>query len=324
MTKQESKKLTLVENVELVPFFTKGDSVDSVLEKIAVEARAHVPDVSTDKGRKAITANVTKVTKSKTYLESQGKGLAAEYKAIPKRIDENRRKVKEFLNDLQDEVRLPLTKWEEEQARIKAEEEARIEAEKLAEKVEAAHELGLMMNDNFDREKLEAEELAKQQRIAHEQKIKDEAEAKAQADAQKAIDDAKAAEQKAIRDAEIAEQQRQEQARQAEQARIQAEEQARINAERAERQRIQDQKDAELAAQRAAEQARQVEIQRQQQEEKRIADEKAAREADVENRKSKNNIAKSSLMELGLDEAKAIEVVKAIATGRVLNVTINY
>ena len=324
MTKQESKELALVENVELVPFFTKGDSVDSVLEKIAVEARAHVPDVSTLKGRNQIKANVTKVTKSKTYLEGQGKDLAAEYKAIPKRIDENRRKVKEFLNDLQDEVRLPLTKWEEDQARIKAEEEERIESEKLAAQIEADHELALMMNENVDREKREAEELARQQRIAHEQKIKDEAAAQAKADAQKAIDDAKAAEQKAIRDAEIAEQQRKEQARQAEQARIQAEEQARINAERAEQQRIKDQKDAELAAQRAAEQARQAEIQRQQQEEKRIAEEKAAREADVENRKSKNNIAKASLMELGLDEAKAIEVVKAIALGRVFNVTINY
>jgi len=71
-----SNELAVVENLDLVPFFTKGDKVDDVLAAIAEKARQHVPDVSTDKGRKAIKANVTFVTKSKTFLEKQRKTLA--------------------------------------------------------------------------------------------------------------------------------------------------------------------------------------------------------------------------------------------------------
>ena len=41
-----------------MPFFTEGKDLDETLEAIAVEARKHVPDVSTDKGRKAITKNI--------------------------------------------------------------------------------------------------------------------------------------------------------------------------------------------------------------------------------------------------------------------------
>lgn len=60
-----SNELVVIKDLELVPFFTKGDSIDDVLQQIAKEAHSLVPDVSTAKGRKAITANVSKVTSSK-------------------------------------------------------------------------------------------------------------------------------------------------------------------------------------------------------------------------------------------------------------------
>lgn len=46
---QESTELLVIEKLELVPFFTKGDGIGSVLEQIAKEARSIVHDVSTQK-----------------------------------------------------------------------------------------------------------------------------------------------------------------------------------------------------------------------------------------------------------------------------------
>lgn len=116
-----SKELIVLEKLELIPFFTKGDNVDALLEQIKLEAEAHVPDASTKKGREEIKANVTKITKSKTYLEKHGKELAAEYKAIPKQIDANRKKVKDFLNEVQDNARLALTEYEDRKKEFEAE-----------------------------------------------------------------------------------------------------------------------------------------------------------------------------------------------------------
>ena len=129
-----SNELVVIENLDLVPFFTKGDSLDSTLERIEKEMLSFVPgDLSVKKNRDAVKAMVTKVTSSKTYLEKEGKALAAEYKEIPKRIDANRKKTKDFLTELGAKVRQPLTEWEVEDKRIKAEEAARIDDEKKVE-----------------------------------------------------------------------------------------------------------------------------------------------------------------------------------------------
>ncbi|MGE9627905.1 hypothetical protein ACQP3I_31740, partial [Escherichia coli] len=77
-----------------------------------------------------------------------------------------------------DEVRRPLTEWEAEQERIKAEEAMNamhVEAlemnikfdQELAAKFEADHEMALLMNDAFDREVAEKKAEAERQRIAH-------------------------------------------------------------------------------------------------------------------------------------------------------------
>lgn len=195
-----STELAIIESLELVPFFTKGESVDDILAKIKAEAMAHVPDVSSGKGRKAITANITKVTNSKTYLEDNGKKLSAEHKLIPGVIDANRKKVKDFLNALQADLRKPLTDWEEEQARIKAEKLAVEEAKNLAAKIESDHEMALLMNDNIDREVAEAKAMAEQERITREEEMKRQAAEAARIEA----------EQKAAAEIELAKREKQE------------------------------------------------------------------------------------------------------------------
>ena len=165
-------ELVVLEKLEVVPFFTKGDSVDEILAKIDAEARAHVPDLSTAKTRSEITKNINEiVTKSKTYLEESGKNLSVEYKAMPKVIDANRKKVKDFLTNLQAELRKPLTDWDDEQKRIKEEKAAKEEADRIAIEIETAHELAFFMDEKFNVElevKLKAEDEAEKQRIADE------------------------------------------------------------------------------------------------------------------------------------------------------------
>ncbi len=337
-----SKELAIIENLELVPFFTKGDSVDEILDKIATEARAHVPDVSTAKGRKAITANITEVTKSKTYLEENRKKLADEYKAIPKAIDANGKKVKDFLTALQADLRKPLTDWEEDQARIKAEKLAKQEAEKLVAQIESDHEMALLMDANVDREIAEYKAKVEADRIAREEEMKRQAAETARIEAEQ-----KAAEKIAIAEREkIESEQRYAKAKQdiidAQVREVQTERDRIAEIEAAQHREemarwveyineayvINDQIDARAKANRdaeiAAENARLAEVRRQQDLVDQQNREQAAREADLDNRAAKNNAAKDAIIALGFQEAGAKALVKAIAKGLIPNVKISY
>lgn len=320
----EKNELVVIEKLELVPFFTKGDQVDEILETIAAEARSHVPDVSTLKGRNAIKAMVTKVTKSKTYLESSGKDLAAEYKEIPKRIDANRKKVRDFLTELQAEIRNPLTEWEEEQIRIKEEREAQEAAQKLREQIEADHEIALLMNEKFDREAEEARKAAEEaERLRKEQEEKErlEREARIAQEAKEAAErEAKEREERLIREAKEREEKAErdrlaaiDREKELERQRIEAEERAKIQAEEAEKKRLAD-----------IEAARQSEIQRQQEEQERLRKEQEQREANIAHKKKINNAALTALVEAGLTDEQAKIAVTAIALGKVPHIKVNY
>ena len=312
-----SNELIVLEKVELVPFFTKGEKVDDVVAQLQAEARAFVPDVTTAKGRAAIKALVTKVTKSKTYLEGHGKALAAEYKAIPKVIDANRKIVKDALTELAEEIRKPLTEFEEEATRLAIEKMNAGKAAKLAEEVEQAHEFGLLMNEKFDADRLatiEAERKAEEERQA---KLKAEQEAR-----EKQIAD-QAAERERLASIER-EAAAKRQAEESERQRIAAEERAKIEAEQAEQRRIQAEKQAKIDAENAAEEARLAEIARQEAAAKRLADEQAKREANKKHIGAVRKAAKESIMALGIDEDTAKKLVLAIHNNDVANVTINY
>ncbi|HCI9782080.1 TPA: hypothetical protein NQE86_005341, partial [Klebsiella pneumoniae] len=135
----EIMDLVVIEKKNAMAVFTNNDQLDPLIEAIEKEARSLVPDVTTKKGRDAIASMAHKVARSKTYIDNAGKGLVAELKALPKQIDESRRVVRERLDALKDEVRRPLTEWEAEQERIKAEEA-----------INALHAEALVMNENID------------------------------------------------------------------------------------------------------------------------------------------------------------------------------
>ena len=339
-----SKELLVIENVELVPFFTKGEAVDETLAKIEAEALAFVAgDLSVKKNRDAVKAMVTKVTKSKTYLEKHGKELAAEYKLIPKQIDSQRKKVKDHLTELAEKVRAGLTEWEEEQKRIAAEEAEAERLQKIADEIAFMWEFAWTENEAFDkakedarlaeieRQRLHDEEVARKATEAAEEKAK--AEIKAAKDREEA--QRKAAIQAEI-DAQLAEERRiaqkeeaDRQAKIAEQQRIDREKQMAIEAEQraeqAELDRIENERQAKIQAEQAAEQARLNEIARQEAVAKAERDRLATLEA---NKAHKGKIYKQSkeclMSECGLTEEQAKAVVKAIASKKIANCTVNY
>lgn len=321
----EVTDLVVIEKSNAMALFTNNDQLDPIIEKIEKEARSLVPDVSTKKGRDAIASMAHKVARSKTYIDNAGKDLVAELKALPKQIDESRRVVRERLDALKDEVRRPLTEWEAEQERIKAEEAARIKVEEDRKIFESDHEIALLMNDAFDREVAEKKAEEERQRITHEEELKRqaaeqakrEAEEKAAAElaaAKKREEDAIAAKAQAELLAKQARERAEQEAKDAAE-KAEAEKKAAIEAEKRKAQEEADRIKREAEAKEAARLA----------EEKRIADEKAKREADVKHRKAIGaDIVKSLTENSSITREQAIEVLTALMNGLVPHTNINY
>ena len=321
----EIMDLVVIEKKNAMAVFTNNDQLDPLIEAIEKEARSLVPDVTTKKGRDAIASMAHKVARSKTYIDNAGKDLVAELKALPKQIDESRRVVRERLDALKDEVRRPLTEWEAEQERIKAEEAMlalHVEAlamneefdRQMAARIESDHEMALLMNDAFDREQADKAAEAERQRIAHEEEIKRLA----------AVAAAREVEQRAQREREEAAHREavlKAQAEQAERDRIAAEQKAEADkkaAVEAERRKAQEEADR---IRREAEQREQARLA----EEKRKADEQARREADVKHRKAVGvEVVKALLANTSLTRDQAIEVLTAVKDGRIPHTGISY
>lgn len=332
------------------------NGLDPYIERIRQEVTGHAPNLKTDKGRKEIASRAFKVRKIKTALDSLGKEQVDRLKEIPKLIDAERKRMRDELDALADEVRKPLTDWEEAEANRVAlhradldgmAEQARevggLDVETLRQRIaivesvvigesweefeaEAhrvkAKALEILNAALAERQKYEAEqaELAELRRKQAEQEQKDrEAEIARQA-AEKAQADAEAKAQ-AERDAAAKrEADAKAAAERAEQERAKAIERQKQAEARAEAEKLA----AEQRAKDAAEAARQAEIKRQ-------ADAKAAeeaaqrkREADIAHKASINNAALAAFIENGLPDECAKQAVILIAKGLIPAIRIQY
>lgn len=263
--------LALIPATQLVPLDAfKPGGIDALLTSIAERARSVKPDVTTPKGRKEIASLAYAVAKSKTLLDDMGKDLVAEWKARSSQVDAERRKARDFLDALKNEVRAPLTEYEQrEEARVAAYESAIAEVQTLsafstsdpdAEEVDARlARLGDLMQRDWQEYASRATEAAEAVR-ANLQRLRAEAVKRAEERAELAR----------LR-AEAEERERQEAARR------QAEREAQIAAEAAEKAK----RDAEEAAeQRRREEAARVEAERHAAEEARQAEARRAQEAE--------------------------------------------
>lgn len=119
-----SDELIVLETLRPEVVFAPG-GVETLLEKLERDVRAVATDISTKAGRAAISSLAHKVSRSKTALDDLGKGLVADWKLRSALVDAERRRIRERLDELRDEVRKPLTEWEEvEKARVDGHEAA--------------------------------------------------------------------------------------------------------------------------------------------------------------------------------------------------------
>lgn len=356
-TETTQAQLVVIEPTSAVALFTEGEGVEAMLADIRKQATSLVPDLSTAKGRKEIASIAFSVAKTKTYLDGFGKELTDKYKEIPRRIDANRKLIRDTLDALKDEVRAPLTQYEAaEEARVAALQSrlARLNELGSSASIEiAAADLQVMLQEveqnalddswqellpqatvakelatkrlgealaarqKYEAEQAELEQLrqkqAEQDRIDRERLI-----------AEQAAEQARREEENRQRLEREAAQHREQEAQRQAQVAQQAAEQARRDSEAAELARQQAEANAARQAEEAAARAAEQERQRIADEQRQKAAEDAARAADMEHRRTINNAILMDLMGLGIEEGKAINLIKHIANNKIDHLTINY
>ncbi|MFY7144150.1 MULTISPECIES: hypothetical protein [Enterobacter cloacae complex] len=309
----EVTDLTVIEiKPEQAPVLYVAGGLDAYLEQIR-QAVNEVPDLSTKKGRDRVASLAAQVSRSKTAIEKPGREYLKRLKEAVRPAEAEIKRFVDACDELRDATRRPLTEWEAEQERIKAEEamnamhaEALVMNEEFdrqrAAQIEADHEMALLMNDAFDRDREEQSRLAEQAQRERDERLKQEAAEKAKREAEerhKAELDAAArreAEEKARADA--AERKRKEDADRAEREKQ--------DAIAEEKRKAQEEADRIKREAEAKEKSRQAE-------EKRKAEEQAKREADVKHRKAVGtNIVNALTSHTSLTREQAIEVLTAL------------
>ncbi|WP_419204218.1 hypothetical protein [Bordetella trematum] len=111
--------MSVAELIELPPaetalqVYQTPKGLDPYIERVRREVLGQPVDLSTRKGREAIASRAFKVRKIKTALDSLGKEQVDRLKEIPKLIDAERKRMRDVLDALADEVRAPLNEWEQ-------------------------------------------------------------------------------------------------------------------------------------------------------------------------------------------------------------------
>ncbi|MFY2512828.1 hypothetical protein ACNJ69_12260 [Acinetobacter soli] len=341
-------------NAIVEAFKTEGGA-KALFDRIAEQARSVVPDLSTDKGRKAIASMARKVASTKTAFDAHGKELKEQYTVITNKIDADRKLFRDSCDALRDEIRKPLTEWEEAREahiqaikdRISVFDAGRVDTfspssliQKVISEVEATP-IDESFEDFANEAAIKKDAALTSFKKTLEIVLAREAE---QAELQR-LQREEAERQQRERDAAIAKQA-------AEQARIEAENKAKAEREQAEKlARESAEREARLKAekeaaelreaqlkQQAIEQAKQAEIKEKQAveaERKRIEDEQAAqlkaqqeaeaaRQANKEHKARICNEALAGLAEIGISEEQGKAIIRAIHAGSIPHVSIKF
>lgn len=110
--------LTVADSGNLQQFFADGEKLQKVADRIETLARGLVADVSTKEGISQIKTAARQIASVKKKVDDLGKTVVAELKALPKIIDKNRADFRERMENLQEEIRRPVTDIEERQKAI--------------------------------------------------------------------------------------------------------------------------------------------------------------------------------------------------------------
>ena len=347
-------ELEIYERKELLPedVFCKGTSQELV-EKIKTEARSFVIDATTAKGRKEAVSLAAKIRKSKTFLDTLGKNLTETERDKITKVNAERKIIRDELDELAEEIRKPVTEFEQaEENRIAA---IRIRITDIEVACEGLETLEQMYIKKEELEKVDADSFAEFAIEAEDKKTnainlitqKIETAEKLQAQEKELAEFRAKAEKE---EAEKAEQNRlAEQKKHDEAIKLEAERQAKIDAEaekaRAENEKIEAQRkaDAEIAlAKQEAEKAKadaiaEIEAEKQKlkdeveakakkeaYEKARLATEEKMRQENIElvNKAVKETV--DSFVSYGYDREKAQEVVEFIRTNDITHLSFSF
>ena len=99
---------------------TMEGALDALLVKVDETLNGFVPDLSTAKSRKEITALSQKIVRTKTAIDTAGKDLTEEARKKLDAVNAVRKRARDELDKRRDQARKPLTDWEQEQADLQA------------------------------------------------------------------------------------------------------------------------------------------------------------------------------------------------------------
>lgn len=351
-------ELQVLEQNVIVSAFQAENGTKSLFEKIATEARSVIFDMSVKKERDALKSFAYNLARTKTTVDNYGKEMVAEIKKQSGVIDADRKFWRDNMDLLQEEIRKPLTEFENAEKDRVAKHEGAIEAiknfannnslitanssmiegaiatlndqvidssfEEYEEQAKLARleTLETLRNALYETQSLEAEraelERLRQADIERQQKERDEKIAREAADKARVE-----AEAKALADRKRAEQEKLE-AEQRE-ARLKLEkEQAELREQQLKQQAIEREKQAEIDRQNAVEAERKRIEQEAQAKAAAELKEQAAREANKAHKKKICNEALQGLLNVGVSEELGKQILQAIHKGEVPHVSIKF
>lgn len=348
-------ELITLEDKNILTLFSEKNGLDPVLDEIKKIANEFVPDLKNATTRKEIASMANKIAKSKTYLDGLGKELVSEWKEKSKKVDAERKRIRDELDALKEQVRKPLTDFElAEKERIRKLEEnielinsfRLININEDSKSIEENLQM-LINNHELDwenqgqlgeykdqtktaflnakehlietlstRKKYENEQ-AELEALRKEKEVREKKEYEEKLKREAAEKAKREAEEKA--QAEKIAQQREKEL--AEKRAIEAEERAK----KLEQEKIEAEKRAKLEKEKAEKEAIERErkrIEAEQAEKERI---ERIRQENIEHQKRINNEAVLALMsELACEKDDAIKIVSAIAQGKITNIKVIY
>jgi hypothetical protein len=343
--------ISIVTRQVLQEMFAAPDGLVPIVDAIRLKVAEFTPDITTKKGRDEIRSMAAKVTRSKTLIDGIGKDLVAELKDLPRRIDANRKLMRDQLDALAEDTRRPLTEYdariEKYQAGLRMiRDTPGLVRGRDSDAIRIASEnLGALLTDEWgeflDEATAAVEQAQKELRQLHVERVQAETQERELAQLRAEAEERERRDREAAHAKEIADRARREAEEEAERERqaalgreAEAKRQAELAEQRAAEAERREKESARLAAERAEQAAREAteaERRRQEEEARHAQAEKERREADVAHRRQINTEAIDDIEnalaefpEFGGSRVIAREVAKAIASGKIRHVRIEY
>lgn len=319
------------------------NGLEPFIEEIKQKIKELEPDVTTNKGRKAIASFARRIATSKIYVDEYGKELNAEKKRLIKITDTERKRWRDTMDALKAQVYQPLAEWKEKEEQRKSDIQSKItdiesynkEYLTFKEATQTLYKLSdITIDQSYEEFYDEAEEvlsstlsklreqknLLKQQETLAEEAIKLKKEKEEWAVKQR--------KEQAVEEARL-KKEKEEAARQEREKKIV--EETKLQAERKAADALEKEKELRIREQLKAEQAIKEKEEAVKKEQERVAAANAEkirdaelREADHQYRKRINNEALKCLTDEGISKDIATQCITLIAQKKVKHIVINY